>query len=92
MKRGGAGERQRIDLDQVSLPMNEPSQELHAVDEGLMKLAERHPETAQLVKLSYIAGLTIEEAAEAMGVSVATANRHWAYARAWLFRHLQSDV
>jgi DNA-directed RNA polymerase specialized sigma24 family protein len=46
---------------------------------------------AQLVKLRYFAGLTIEDAAEAMNISVATANRHWAYARAWLLRHLESS-
>jgi RNA polymerase sigma factor (TIGR02999 family) len=90
LKRGGSGGRQRVDLDQVSLAVSEPPHELLAVDEGLTKLTDQHPEKAQLVKLRYFAGLTIEEAAEAMGISVATANRHWAYARAWLFRHLEA--
>jgi RNA polymerase sigma factor (TIGR02999 family) len=89
---GGATSRQRIDLDKLDLTVNEPPQELLAVDEGMAALAERHPEKAQLVKLRYFAGLTIEETAEAMGISVATANRHWAYARAWLFRHLESNI
>ena len=87
---GGGGVRQRIDLEDVELTVNDPPQELLAVDEGLSALAGQHPEKAQLVKLRYFAGLTIEEAAEAMGISVATANRHWAYARAWLFRYLES--
>ena len=88
---GGVGPRQRVDLENVDLTVNEPPEELLAVDDGLTALAAQHPEKAQLVKLRYFAGLTIEEAAEAMGVSVATANRHWAYARAWLFRHLESS-
>ena len=58
------------------------------MDKALSALDVPHPEKAQLVKLRYFAGLTTEEAAEAMGISVATANRHWAFARAWLFRHL----
>jgi RNA polymerase sigma factor (TIGR02999 family) len=88
VKRGGTTPRQRIDLDELTV--NEPPQELLAVDEGLTALAAHHPEKAELVKLRYFAGLTAEEAAEATGVSVATANRRWAYARAWLFRHLES--
>jgi RNA polymerase sigma factor (TIGR02999 family) len=88
IKRGGGTVRQRIDLESDDLTVNEPPPELLAVDEGLSALAVSHPEKAQLVKLRYFAGLTIEEAAEAMGISLATANRHWAYARAWLFRYL----
>jgi RNA polymerase sigma factor (TIGR02999 family) len=91
IKRGGGGARQRVDLENVDLTVNEPPEELLAVDEGLTALAAQHPDKAQLVKLRYFAGLTIEEAAEAMGISVATANRHWAYARAWLYRHLESS-
>jgi RNA polymerase sigma factor (TIGR02999 family) len=90
IKRGGGAARQRIDLENVDLAVNEPPEELLAVDEGLTALAAQHPDKAQLVKLRYFAGLTIEEAAEAMGISVATANRQWAYARAWLFRYLES--
>jgi RNA polymerase sigma factor (TIGR02999 family) len=87
---GGAGAGQRIDLEKLQLTVDEqPPQELLAIDEGLTALAEQHADKAQLVKLRYFAGLSIEEAAEAMGISVATANRHWAYARAWLFRHLE---
>ena len=91
LKRGGgpaAG--QRLSLESVELTVGEPPEELLAVDEGLTALARQHPEKAQLVKLRYFAGFTIEDAAEAMNISVATANRHWAYARAWLFQHLES--
>ena len=91
IKRGGIAVRQRIDLKNVELTVIEPPEELLAVDEGLAALAVPHPEKAQLVKLRYFAGLTAEEAAEAMGISVATANRHWAYARAWLVRYLHPD-
>jgi len=91
IKRGGSAARQRIDLEDVELTVNEPPAELLAVDEALTALAARHPDKAQLVKLRYFAGLTIDEAAEAMGISTATANRQWAYARAWLFRYLESN-
>ena len=88
IKRGGVALRRRIDLEDVDLTVNDPPPELLAVDEGLSALEGPHPEKAQLVKLRYFAGLTAEEAAQAMGISIATANRHWAYARAWLFRYL----
>jgi RNA polymerase sigma factor (TIGR02999 family) len=87
---GGNAPRQRIKLENVDVTVDEPPDELLEVDEGLTALAAQHPDKAQLVKLRYFAGLTIEEAAEAMGISVATANRHWAYARAWLFKHLEA--
>jgi RNA polymerase sigma factor (TIGR02999 family) len=64
--------------------------ELLAVSEALDKLFAVDPEAARLVKLRYFAGLTIEEAAEAMGVSPRTAKRNWSYARAWLQRELSS--
>jgi RNA polymerase sigma factor (TIGR02999 family) len=86
----GAG-RRRVEFEQLSLSVCEPPAELLALDEGLSLLAESHPEKAQLVNLRYFGGLSIEEAAEAIGVSVATANRYWAYAKAWLYRHVASD-
>jgi RNA polymerase sigma factor (TIGR02999 family) len=86
----GAG-MQRVGLDPQRLQVPEPSEELVALDEGLSLLAERHPEKAQLVNLRYFAGLTIEDAAQALGISVATANRHWAYARAWLYRYVAAE-
>ncbi len=62
----------------------EPDDELLALDEALHKLAVEDPEKARLVELRYFAGLTGEEAAQVLGISPSTADRHWAYARAWL--------
>jgi RNA polymerase sigma factor (TIGR02999 family) len=90
LKRGG-GQMRRVDLDHVELTMDEPPDELIAMDEALTMLAEAHPEKAQLVKLRYFGGLTQEEAAQAIGVSTSTADRHWAYARAWLYRQMSSS-
>jgi RNA polymerase sigma factor (TIGR02999 family) len=86
LKRGGA--LNRVDLDGAALIADEPSDELLALDEALTQLAEAHPEKAELVQLRYFAGLGHEEAAEAMGISTSTADRHWAYARAWLYRRM----
>ena len=57
---------------------------LLALDEALTRFAVEEPEAAKIVELRYFAGLSIDEAADALGVSRATANRHWAYAKAWL--------
>lgn len=89
IKRGG--ERNRVDLDKLELTVDEPPDELLALDEAMTKLAEAHPKQAQLVNLRYFGGLTHEEAAQALGISTSTADRHWAYARAWLYRHMASD-
>src|SRR5256885_10435092 len=79
-KRGGGMEREQ--LDAVAAP--EPDEDLLAVDEALEKLAGNDPVKAKLVELRYFAGLTGEQAAEVLGISPTTADRHWAYARAWL--------
>jgi RNA polymerase sigma factor (TIGR02999 family) len=89
LKRGG--EMNRVDLDSLELTFHDPPDQLVALDEALTRLAEEHPERARLVNLRYFGGLTQEESARAMGVSVSTADRHWAYARAWLYRHMASD-
>ena len=78
----------RIDLDRIDLAADQASDELLALSEALDRLAVEEPTVAQVVKLRYFAGLSIEEAASVLGVSVRTANRHWAYARAWLFQEL----
>src|SRR4051794_9630219 len=88
LKRGG--DLNRVDLDNLEVSVTEPPDELIALDEALTKLAEKHPERAQLVSLRYFGGLTHEEAAQALGVSVSTADRHWSFARAWLYRHIAS--
>jgi RNA polymerase sigma factor (TIGR02999 family) len=81
------GGRQRLDLDEeLSLP--EPRQDLLALDEALTRLAEKQPLKAELVKLRFFAGLTMPEAAQALGVSLATAERYWTFARSWLYAEL----
>jgi len=76
------GGRQREALD--GLPAPTPDEELVALDEALAKLARQDPVKASLVELRYFAGLTGEEAADVLDISPSTADRHWAYARAWL--------
>jgi RNA polymerase sigma factor (TIGR02999 family) len=89
LKRGG--DRRRVDLDSLEI-MAAPGDDVLALDEALRTLAEQHPEKARLVELRYFAGLTGDEAALALGVSPATADRYWTFARAWLYRELAADV
>ena len=89
LKRGGG--RRRVDLDPAELTVDSPPQELVALDEALAGLEGEYPELAQLVKLRYFAGLTIEEAARALSISTATAGRHWSFARAWLYREMSES-
>ncbi|HUG66886.1 MAG TPA: ECF-type sigma factor [Pirellulaceae bacterium] len=86
LKRGG--NQQRIDLDDVELTLAAPSDDVLAIDEALTRLAQKHPEKAALVQLRYFAGLTGDDAARAIGISPATADRYWTFARAWLYREL----
>jgi RNA polymerase sigma factor (TIGR02999 family) len=86
LKRGG--DMNRVDLDCLELLLHDPPDRLLALDDALTGLAEQHPERARLVNLRFFGGLTHEDAAQAMGVSVSTADRHWAYARAWLYRRM----
>ena len=88
LKRGG--DRQRLDLDQVEAVADAPSEDLLALDEALNLLAVEDGPKAELVKLRYFAGLTVAEAGRCLGVSRATADRWWAYARAWLFDRLRT--
>ena len=82
------GEQQKVDLDQADLAIEGPSEDLIALDEALQKLTLEDPAKAELVKLRYIAGLTIEQAAGLLKISRATADRYWSYARAWLFQEI----
>ncbi len=86
------GGRRRVSLDTVEVPAEAAPDDLLALDEALERLAAEDAQVADLVKLRHFAGLTIEESAAALGISVRTANRHWAFARAWLFRRLQDDA
>ena len=82
------GGRQRVDLDSQLCISVDRDDALLALDEALARLGADEPQAADVVKLRYFAGLTIEETAAAMNISVRTANRHWTYARAWLYRQL----
>lgn len=81
-KHGGSMVRQEVDELQLTAPAL--GEDLLALDEALNKLAEHDPIKAELVKLRHFAGLSVDQAAEALGISAATADRYWAYARAWL--------
>ncbi|MCR4413698.1 MAG: ECF-type sigma factor [Thermoguttaceae bacterium] len=82
VKRGGGWH--RVDLDDLDLPTKLAPERLLDLDEAIEKLSGEDEAAGRLVKIMYFAGLTIEQAAAVLGISVATAYRHWAYARAWL--------
>ena len=86
-KRGGA-RRQRVDLDSQDLVSQATPDELLLLDDALAALTVEEPEAGQLVKLRYFAGLSVEQAAELLGLSRTTAYEHWAYARVWLHAEL----
>ena len=86
LKRGGG--RPRAELRDADLVTEDAPDEVLAVDEALAGLATADPQAAELVKLRYFAGLSVPEAAEALGLTTRTAERLWAYARAWLRRAL----
>jgi len=85
-KAGGGWQRQ--DMLDAELAVDSAGDDLFAVDEALTRLAAEHPRQARLVHLRFFLGMTLEEAAEALGVDDRTAYRDWAYARAWLRRDL----
>lgn len=89
LRRGG--EMQRHDVGHLEIVTPEPCGDLLALNEALERFTLCDPEKAQLVKLRYFAGLTIAQAAQALGISTTTADRHWAYARAWLHAELSRD-
>jgi RNA polymerase sigma factor (TIGR02999 family) len=87
IKRGGDQVRQ--DFEKLEIAAPELHEDLLALDEALDKLAVADRQAAELVQLRYFAGMTLPEAADAMGISPRTADRLWAYARAWLHQELQ---
>ena len=89
-KRGGG--LKRIDLDEVDLATGVPADEILAVDEALARLEAEDPLAARLVKLRFFAGLSLTQAAAAVGISRTSAYEQWAYARAWLRCAVEGDA
>lgn len=88
-QRHGGGQ-QRVDIDVVDIAVEADDERLLAVNDAIERLAAHDATKAQLVKLRYFAGLSLAEAAEALGVSEPTAKRWWAYARTWLYREMNA--
>ena len=82
LKRGGG--RNRVDLDRLTGPAAATDDDLLELDDALDRLANEFPVAAELVKLRFFAGMTLGDAADALGIPRRTADRHWAFARAWL--------
>ena len=82
---------QRLNLDCVEVAAESDDHTLLAVDESLERFSAESRQKAELVKLRFFAGLTLAESAEAQGISLATAKRHWAYARAWLLKDIEAS-
>jgi RNA polymerase sigma factor (TIGR02999 family) len=89
LKRGG--NRRKLDLNAIEIAANTPDDDLLALNDALEKLARDYPECAELVKLRFFAGMSQGEAATALGIPRRTADRHWAFARAWLYQQLRQD-
>jgi RNA polymerase sigma factor (TIGR02999 family) len=86
LKRGG--DWQRLDLDEVEIAADADPDSLLAVHEALEEFLREDPEKAELVKLRFFGGLSLPQAAQTMGLSLAAAKRRWTFARAWLYRHI----
>jgi RNA polymerase sigma factor (TIGR02999 family) len=83
------GDLARVNLEESEIPIEEPHEDLVALNEAFEQFAVEEPQKAELVKLRFFAGLDEQEAADVLGISRTTAARHWAYARAWLFDRLR---
>jgi RNA polymerase sigma factor (TIGR02999 family) len=86
VKHGGG--RERVEVELADLPTRLPADDLIALDEAVRQLEEQDPVKARLVILRYFAGLTIEQAADALNISRVTAHRYWTFARAWLHQRM----
>ena len=85
------GQHRRVDIDLDAIVEDGAPIDMIALDEALTRFAEKSPIRAELVKLRFIAGLTMAEAAETLGISLATSERYWVYGRTWLFAELSDD-
>lgn len=89
--RRGGGDVVRVPLESVDIPASGPQTDLVAIDRALQQLAAEDARKARVVELRFFGGLSMEEIAQALGVSVRTAHNDWAYARAWLYRALSDE-
>jgi RNA polymerase sigma factor (TIGR02999 family) len=81
----------RVDLDEQSLTAIAPDEQLLAVHEVLDNLAKTHPDEAEVVKLRYFVGMTNEETAQALGISIGTVKNYWTFARIWIFNEIKNS-
>jgi RNA polymerase sigma factor (TIGR02999 family) len=86
------GDRERVEVEMIDLPTRMSSDELLALDEALEQLRQEDSVKAQLVTLRYFAGMTIEQAAEVLGIARVTAHRYWTFARAWLHQRITGEA
>jgi RNA polymerase sigma factor (TIGR02999 family) len=91
-RRKGPGDREQLPLDDLEIAIPAAAAGILAVDEALSRLEIKDPVAAQLIKLRFFAGLTMQQAAEALGMPLRSAERNWTYARTWLQRELSRDV
>ena len=89
LKRGG--QHRRIELDEIEVALDTPPEELLALDEALAQLTAAYPDCGALIKLRFFAGLSLADSAAALGMPRRTADRNWAFARAWLHQKLRDD-
>jgi len=85
------GQLERVDVDELDWVVQQTDEQLLAVHEVLDKFSKEHPPQAEVVKLRYFAGMTNEEVAQVLGVSVATVKNYWTFARAWLFHEIRNS-
>ena len=85
------GGQERLDIQEADIAASTDDEQLLAINEALDRLAAQDKSKAELVKLRYFVGMTIEEASQMLGISEPTAKRYWTYARAWLYREIQAQ-
>jgi RNA polymerase sigma factor (TIGR02999 family) len=89
LKRGG--DQLRVDIDHLELAATTPEEKVLLIDDALERLQAQDPERARVVLLKFFGGLTNQEVAESIGVTERTIERHWAYAKAWLFQNIREQ-
>ena len=89
-QRHGGGQ-ERVNLEDIELAAEMPEDDLLALNDALEKLARLDKQKAELIKLRFFIGLTLEETAKLLGISLATAKRHWTFARAWLYAEIRAN-